>query len=149
MVQAGAKVRAADIPTGTWLDYTPTWSSSGTAPVLGNGSLTSRYCQIGDLVIYQGRLVAGSTTTYGTGTYGLSLPVTAYNAFGSNGVIGSIWWRDGSGADFQGQAINVGTAFNARPAGATYGGNSAWGATAPMTMANGDWVSWTCTYEAA
>lgn len=60
-----------------WTTYTPTWTSTGTAPALGNGTLTGRYMKIGRTVIVQINLVAGSTTTFGTGNYSFSLPVTA------------------------------------------------------------------------
>lgn len=149
MVSAGAKLRATDIPTGLWTDYTPVWAASGTQPVLNNGSLVGRWVRVGDLVVCIGKLLAGTTTTYGTGTYTISLPVTSNNFIGGNGVIGSAWIRDSSSGDYQGQLIDVGTAFAMRPAASTFGGNSQWGATAPMTMANGDFVSWYATYEAA
>lgn len=142
---------ADDVDTllGAWAAYTPAWTGSTGNPSLGNGTLTGRYCRIGDLVVCQGRLIAGSTTTFGSGTYSISLPVTSANAFGSNGIIGSAWLRDASGNDYQMQLIDVGTTFSGRPGAATFGGNSAWAATTPMTMANGDWVSWHCLYEAA
>lgn len=57
--------------------YTPTWTSSGTAVALGNGTLTGHYLKIGKLVFYSISLVAGSTTTFGTGTYNFALPVAA------------------------------------------------------------------------
>jgi len=95
------------------------------------------------------RLLAGSTTTFGSGTYRISLPVTAANLFGSNGIIGTLWIRDSSAGDFQAQAINNGTYFEARPGAATFGGNAVWAATTPMTMVSTDWVSWNVTYEAA
>lgn len=55
--------------------YTPTWSSTGTQPVLNNGSIYGRYALLGRLVHLYVELTMGSSTTYGTGTYRFSLPV--------------------------------------------------------------------------
>jgi len=59
--------------------YTPTWTSSGTAPSLGNGTIVGKYQQIGKLVTFRAVLTLGSTSTIGTGQYSLSLPVNAIN----------------------------------------------------------------------
>ena len=61
--------------------YTPTWSSSGTLPVLGNGSITAKYHQAGNLVAVAINLTMGSSTTYGTGYWRFSLPVISNAAF--------------------------------------------------------------------
>jgi hypothetical protein len=60
-----------------WTTYTPTWTSTSTAPAIGNGTLTGRYMKIGRTVIVEINLIAGSTTTFGTGNYSFSLPVQA------------------------------------------------------------------------
>jgi hypothetical protein len=61
-------------PITDWVDYTPSWTSSGTQPNIGNGSVTGKWRRVGDSIECQVRVLAGSTTTYGTGTYLLSLP---------------------------------------------------------------------------
>jgi hypothetical protein len=58
-----------------WTSYTPTWTSTGTAPSLGNGTLSGRYIQIGKTVFAQIYFQAGSTTTFGTANWRFSLPV--------------------------------------------------------------------------
>jgi hypothetical protein len=63
-----------------WTSYTPAWTASTTAPVLGNGTIAGRYMKIGRTVICHINLVTGSTTTYGAGNYSFSLPVQAANA---------------------------------------------------------------------
>lgn len=85
--------------TMTWDNYTPAWTSSGSAPAIGNGVLAGRYIQRGKWVTGQARLVAGTTSTFGTGVYRLSLPVTAVAlaniAMGSGYVwdnsVASVW----------------------------------------------------------
>jgi hypothetical protein len=62
---------------GAWAAYTPSWTSDGTQPVLNNGTLTGKYKQIGKTVFVRVKLLIGTTTTTGTGTWYFSLPVTA------------------------------------------------------------------------
>lgn len=63
---------------GSWTSFTPTWTTTGTAPSLGNGTLVGRYKQL-DASTYLIRIhfIAGSTTTFGTGAWSFALPVTA------------------------------------------------------------------------
>lgn len=63
--------------SGAWTSYTPVWTNTGTAPSLGNGTIAGKYKQIGKLVHVKFLLTAGSTTTFGTGTYLFTLPVTS------------------------------------------------------------------------
>lgn len=77
-----------------WQAYTPVWTASGTAPAIGNGTLTGRWRRSGDRVIANIELVAGTTTTFGTGFYSFSLPpgITASNT-------GRTSWGSGLAAD--------------------------------------------------
>ena len=66
---------------GSRIAYTPTWGvASGTAPTLGNGSLTGTYVRIGDLIYFTVKLVVGSTSTIGSGAYTFTLPVATLGA---------------------------------------------------------------------
>ena len=58
----------------TNVSYTPTWTSSGTQPVLGNGSITGSYDRNGKDIHAYGQLVIGSSTTFGTSVYQFGLP---------------------------------------------------------------------------
>ena len=60
---------------GQWAAYTPIWTASTTNPVLGNGSLTGRYCVVNKLCTMSVRLSIGSTTTLGTGNWAFSIPL--------------------------------------------------------------------------
>lgn len=66
-------------PAGfTWTTYTPTWTASGTAPVLGTGgTLIGSYMKIGRLVVARIEMNTGAATTFGSGYYSWSLPFTA------------------------------------------------------------------------
>jgi len=83
-VGANNLVLTADSSTATglkystdWTSYTPTWTSSATAPSLGNGTLQGLYLQVGKNVHVLINFKAGSTTTFGTGTWNFSLPFTS------------------------------------------------------------------------
>lgn len=57
--------------------FTPLWSSTGTQPAIGNGTLTGRYFRIQKMIFVEMFFQPGSTSTYGTGTYKFSIPVVA------------------------------------------------------------------------
>lgn len=68
-------------PTGSfaiaaWSVYTPVWYTTGAAASIGNGSITGRYAYIGATIIGEVRLIFGSTTNRGSGTYRFSLPTS-------------------------------------------------------------------------
>lgn len=63
-----------DLTWAAWAEYTPTWSSAGTQPAIGNGTLTGRYRRIGTTGFVNGLIQMGTTTTYGTGEWSVSLP---------------------------------------------------------------------------
>lgn len=79
---------------GQWEEYTPTWAAATTNPTLGNGTLSGKYAQVGKLVFFRIELSMGSTTTYGSGNYAFSLPVTP--ATYVEGVIGNALLFDSS-----------------------------------------------------
>ena len=54
------------------------WTAVTTNPVLGNGTLTSRYMRIGKTFDWQVLITMGSTTTFGTGSWQLTLPFAAF-----------------------------------------------------------------------
>ncbi|WP_455360028.1 hypothetical protein [Streptomyces sp. SYSU K21746] len=60
-----------------WTSYTPSWTAVTTNPVVGNGTITGRYMKFGRTCHVQIDLVTGSSTTYGSGAYSMSLPFTA------------------------------------------------------------------------
>jgi hypothetical protein len=62
----------------TYTAYTPSWqSAAGTNPAIGNGSIAGNYNIIGKTCRFKATITTGSTTTAGTGTYILSLPVAS------------------------------------------------------------------------
>ena len=74
-----------------WTAYTPSWTSSGTAPAVGNGTLTGAWISAGKLATVRIVLLSGTTTTYGTGVYNFTLPATfagsQWDALGGSCVV--------------------------------------------------------------
>lgn len=62
---------------GAWTPYTPVWTATGTAPSIGNGVLGGQHMKVGRMCTVVILLSFGSTTTYGTGSWRLSLPFQA------------------------------------------------------------------------
>lgn len=129
--------------TGPWNDYSGSlgWSSSGTPPTIGNGQIVATYIQVGKFVACKGRITMGSTTTFGTGTWQVNLPVT-----GTGQVIGA------------GLVFDASTTANKQPAvifgsSATIANFAGIGGpvtpTVPVTWAVGDHLDWGLTYDAA
>lgn len=115
--------------------YTPAWSSTGVGqPAIGDGTLAGRYIRIGHLVVAQARLVYGTTTTGGDGSWRLSLP---YNALVSQ--TGTVFVFD-SGTGTQGGMALVASGTNKMflvPAAASA---NSYSATLPITWAAGDYL---------
>jgi hypothetical protein len=144
-IVAGQKILAADFDayenlTAAWTSFTPTWTATGTAPALGNGTITGRYIHTGKLVIYRARLDMGSTTTYGTGTWNFSIPV-AFDT--SGGHVGAAYLSDATGQSYPAATAFFGSilfitanAGNVTP-------------TVPFTWTTSDNLSWTVVYQAA
>ncbi len=63
--------------SASWENYTPSWTTTGTAPVVGNGTLTGRFRQISTTVDFKIVLTWGSTTTGGTNPWLFDLPKDA------------------------------------------------------------------------
>ena len=147
---AGAEITATDVDTlrdaiggvvDTWTSYTPTWSSSGTQPVLNNGTITGKYIRSGKFVTANVNLTMGGTTTFGTGTYFLSLPITA----ASTADVGAALIYDSS-VDTNRRA---GAAVLSTTSLVAFYADGTVAATVPFTWASSDVLRFTITYEAA
>ena len=126
--------------------FTPTWTSTGTAPAIGNGSLTGKYFRINKLVVAFIQWSAGSTTTFGTGNYRLSLPITAVN---TTGYVGTGTYGDASTFNAYVLMAAFITTTTVQFSWNVGGLNGVWGQANPVAMAQNDSVNVTLIYEAA
>lgn len=62
-----------DIPS-EWTAYTTSWTAETTAPAIGNGALSARWIREGAFIRINISLLAGTTTTFGSGDWFFSLP---------------------------------------------------------------------------
>ncbi|MEU1787122.1 hypothetical protein ABZ553_14855 [Streptomyces sparsogenes] len=146
---AGNINSASNLTMGAWTTYTPTWTAATTNPGLGNGTLVGRYAVIGKTCHAQINLMAGSTTTFGSGTYSFALPFTSANQgctyIGNAHLLQSSRW----GGHFV-ISPNAGTASAYFPnVDATTTTLTAWSPTTPITFASGGVMRITVTYEIA
>lgn len=88
---------------GAWTAYTPTWTTSGSAPSLGNGVVTGRYHRMfGRTYFVEISFVAGSTTTFGSGSFQFTLPSSITAA---SNIPGSLYVADVSGTPWIGTSL--------------------------------------------
>lgn len=118
--------------------YTPTWTNSGTANSLGNGTIAGTYIQIGKFVSFRIIFTYGSTTTSGNGVWVFSVPVTAVGSGPAAGGIGLVATDVSASAIYAGAAINS-TLSSFVPV-TLASPVAAFTATAPVTWATGDQV---------
>lgn len=66
------------VNTPSWTTFTPSWTASVTNPVIANGTLTGawRYLDTRSVMVWF-VIRPGSSTTFGSGGYRVSLPVPA------------------------------------------------------------------------
>lgn len=128
----------------TWDIYVPTVTGT-TNPSIGNGVLTGRYLRLGKTIICTIVMQMGSTTTYGSGTWTITLPVASVWASQTDVSMGSAHLFDTSAtARKGGQVFNVGqSTVQIVTDSATLVGTAV-----PWTWATGDVLSLNLVYEA-
>jgi hypothetical protein len=132
-----------------WTSYTPVWTAGGSNPVIGNGTIQGYYKVVGKICFVRGNIAMGTTTTFGSGEWYISMPFTASNAdailMSANLLDNTTAWYNatvnGARAGFnykapiQYQAVG-GTADSVTP-------------TTPFTWTNSDRFIWNGSYEIA
>jgi hypothetical protein len=127
---AGGLTNGNDITYGA-VTYTPTWTADGTAPDLGNGTLTGAYWREGQFLHVNITLTPGGTTTFGTNAWHFSVPQSAART-----TTGSALMTDTGTALYAGTSRIASTASTVE----VYGYNVANAATSaiPFTWASTD-----------
>ncbi len=134
---------------GAWISYTPSWTAASVNPSIGDGTLEGWYKVVGKTCFVRGNIVIGSTTTFGSGEWYISMPFTASHA---DAILmtanlldnGSAWYNatvNGARAGFNYKAPiqyqgGAGTALDVN-------------ATQPFTWTNSDRFLWNGSYEIA
>lgn len=150
-IAANAGILASKI-AAPYVAFTPAWTAAGVAPVLGNGTLSGRFVQIGKLVSYTMFFQAGSTTTFGTGVWNFTLPVTASASLPASTPIGVVYSLDASASavNFSPLVFANTTQINIQsPVTWPTGTQNIYTNLIPWTWATSDTIWATGTYEAA
>jgi hypothetical protein len=119
--------------------FVPTWTGSVSNPVIGNGALAGEFFVANGICQVTIQMNAGSTTTFGSGSWSFALPVTCRSI---NSQMGSALALDAGTLYYVGTAFAGGTAMQV-----TFDqtGNQAQ-ATVPFTWATGDTLQMTVSY---
>lgn len=149
-IQLRSRLKLSDgtSPDGLWTNFTPTWTASTTNPTIGNGLLEGTYKRVGNTVHVWMMMTAGSTTTFGSGEYKISLPVTARAI--SRAVLSLVMNNDGT-------RLYNSLAHNAYTTSLSLDSDNVtlfWDTgvvthNSPFAWASGDWFIVSGTYEAS
>jgi hypothetical protein len=136
----GSNSNEFDIPLTT---YTPTWTASGTAPAIVDGTLAGDYSRIGRRITAHVLWQPAAGTTFGTGTYFWALPFVPSTTAVQNGM--ARIFRSGVN-NFTGTVETL-TDGTARCQVYVTGSGSLMAQTVPYTWVNNDYMYFTITYE--
>jgi hypothetical protein len=134
---------------GAWISYTPVWTAASSNPSIGNGTIEGYYKIIGKTCFVRGNIAMGSTTTFGSGEWYVSMPFTASHA---DAILmtaqlldnGSAWYNavlNGARAGF-----NYKTPIQYQAVGGTANDVNA---TQPFTWTTSDRFLWNGSFEIA
>lgn len=124
--------------------YTPTWSTTGNQPSIGNGSISGKFTFSGELVTITIGFFLGSSSTTGTGEFQFTSPFPSDNL---TFFIGSAWAVD------IGTSYYIGSVRFANSASTmiiySHGGTAGWQSTIPFTWspASNDFLYFTCQFK--
>ena len=132
-----------------YFNWTPTWASDGTQPAIVNGTYVANFAMHGKTVVARMKVTFGSSTTFGTGVYTWTLPVTSgetssafipVGTWTSTGVFMGLTTVSSSTTVFGGIYHSINTSGAA---------NAPIGQLAPTTWANTNSIDFRLTYKAA
>lgn len=129
---------------GPTIGYAPTLTSGGTAPVLGNGTLTGQYARSGATVAVTIDLTVGTTTTLGTGDMRFSLPVAPGGANVLQHIGQGMVVTAANSRTFFVATATVGVAY---ASGVVAGAGGSITFNTPVVFAAGDVIRMTLTYS--
>lgn len=135
---SGSVLTAAELnAAGTWTSFTPSWTNL----TPGNGVVSATYSKFNKILFVRVKLIAGSTTTFGSGSpFVMTLPASLSQDTNQN-FIGWAYFLDSGTAGYMG-AVGVSDATSILcyviNASATYATATTVANTRPMTWAVND-----------
>lgn len=141
---------ASNLDQTAWTAYTPTWTAASTNPVIGNGTIQGYYKVIGKTCFVRGNIAMGSTTTFGSGEWYVSMPFTASHA---DAILMTVALLDNGTAWYNATMAGARAGFNYKAPiqyqNTSNGTASDVNATQPFTWTNTDRFIWNGSYEIA
>jgi hypothetical protein len=131
----------------SWTAYTPQWTAASSNPAINNGTIEGYYKVIGKTCFVRGNIAMGSTTTFGTGEWYVSMPFTASHA---DGILMTATLLDNSTAWYNAIVNGARAGFSHKSAvqyQTTGGTSDSLTPTTPFTWASGDRFTWNGSYE--
>jgi hypothetical protein len=134
------------IDTG-WTAYTPQWTAASSNPAINNGTIEGYYKLVGKTCFVRGNIAMGSTTTFGTGEWYVSMPFTASHA---DAILMTVTLLDNGTAWYNATMVGARAGFNHKApiqyqtVGGTAGDVNA---TGPFTWTTSDRFIWNGSYE--
>ncbi len=130
-----------------WTAYTPEWTAASSNPVINNGTIQGYYKVVGKTCFVRGNIAMGSTTTFGTGEWYVSMPFTASHA---DSILMTATLLDNSTAWYNAILNGARAGFSHKSAiqYQVVGGTAdSLTPTTPFTWASGDRFTWNGSYE--
>jgi len=130
---------------GPWTAWTPALTGTTNPVIGGTGSANGKYIKMGHFIVARAKITFGSGSTYGSGSWSISLPVATLDG---NGVIAMVSYLDSSasgtyrGSTYNPGSLTISLGTNASPIAAVT-------PTAPFTWATGDTIDFFIIYEGA
>ena len=142
-------INGATVDNTAWVSYTPSWTSNSVNPSIGNGTITGQYKLIGKTCFVRGNIAMGSTTTFGSGEWYVSMPFTASHA---DAILMTVTLLDNGSAWYNAILNGARAGFNYKSAlqyQTTGGTASDVNPTSPFTWTTSDRFIWNGSYEIA
>lgn len=145
---ADAAVTAAKIAAEAFTSWTPAVTTTNSNFTLGNGTATGQYIQYGKLIFVNFLITFGSTTTFGTGEFRITVPVNISTNSQRRAAGGLVCLTDTGIVAYTSERVDL--SIGATTFAITTGSSaSRVGPTNPFTMGNGDIIEGHFWYEAA
>lgn len=130
-----------------WTTYSAAWTAATTNPTIGNGTISDGYRRRGDTVTFRVAIIMGSTTTFGSGDYFVSLPV---GASASIDQMVPCWLVDSGTTNYIGVLVfGLSITDGAKGKIITHNNANAASSTVPFTFAANDRIVIEGSYQAA
>jgi hypothetical protein len=132
-----------------WTAYTPQWTAASSNPVINNGTIEGYYKVIGKTCFVRGNIAMGSTTTFGSGEWYVSMPFTASHA---DAILMTVTLLDNGSGWYNATMAGARAGFNHKaPIQYQSAGGTAndVNSTQPFTWASTDRFMWNGSYEIA